>query len=566
MASREPTLGTAKHQYIWLGSAVEEWLLPKLEGIGRYGGCSFLSVHYRDGAGMLQTPVLVDRLWRGPQPESGERSSAQSHLLVPRRAVVADAVVQKLAASGLRFAHHSIGFELLRRGQIAARVPDAAIASCNVVATTPALPEIRRELAHLDEVSSLYYSTYLIQWAIQDGVTHVLRVPGLDAYSELTGTLQRLAQHIPDISVVVWSHSAAYDALLTEASSVPGLNLDLYNDEGFPWQVYLDRKERAVANIARAASAGADGASPLAKICAAHKWHSAFCCPLNRGPETRGVIGFFRPAYGGFPDAYLDYVWLLRKKTEKYLAEVEYFADLTRARAHIAKTSPLVAQATEARERLHDINDSMLSLQGIFKEIADPRKALNPREFRRKAERGQVIVQGMKRTLLKSFDSFQRAKDKRRKNEMSEFLMKLEGGFRFLAERESVHYDAKYLSAPAYCSIQTFYVERAIENLVTNGVYFAKQRVGVRQPFVRLRLEDERDHVRIVILDSGPGVQVHPIERIFQEGETTKPGGLGVGLAIAKSVVEEHLGSIEVRNTAQYGAEFVVRLPKSSTR
>jgi signal transduction histidine kinase len=75
------------------------------------------------------------------------------------------------------------------------------------------------------------------------------------------------------------------------------------------------------------------------------------------------------------------------------------------------------------------------------------------------------------------------------------------------------------------------------------------------------------DQVWVRIQDSGPGVPTAIREKIFESHFTTKQSGalqtsgMGLGLAIARSIVEKHRGTIEVQNAEEGGAVFTVRLP-----
>ena len=69
---------------------------------------------------------------------------------------------------------------------------------------------------------------------------------------------------------------------------------------------------------------------------------------------------------------------------------------------------------------------------------------------------------------------------------------------------------------------------------------------------------------QIVVSDNGPGVPPHIRERIFEPFFTTRARGNGIGLAIVKSVVEAHQGSVslaEVACGAPTGATFIIDLP-----
>jgi two-component system, LuxR family, sensor kinase FixL len=71
--------------------------------------------------------------------------------------------------------------------------------------------------------------------------------------------------------------------------------------------------------------------------------------------------------------------------------------------------------------------------------------------------------------------------------------------------------------------------------------------------------------IAIAICDSGAGVEESELERIFQHFVSTKPQGLGMGLAISRSIVEAHGGLIwATRNEAQQGLTLHVELPCDS--
>src|SRR5205814_9881218 len=70
-----------------------------------------------------------------------------------------------------------------------------------------------------------------------------------------------------------------------------------------------------------------------------------------------------------------------------------------------------------------------------------------------------------------------------------------------------------------------------------------------------------RDHVAILVRDTGPGIADKHMERIFEPFFTTKREGLGMGLAICRSIIEAHEGKISVGNNNKKGVTFKVVLP-----
>ena len=78
-----------------------------------------------------------------------------------------------------------------------------------------------------------------------------------------------------------------------------------------------------------------------------------------------------------------------------------------------------------------------------------------------------------------------------------------------------------------------------------------------------IRTRADGDRVRISIADTGCGIPPENRTRIFQPGFTTKGArvGMGMGLLIARQIVEHHQGRIDVQSEVNKGTEFTITLP-----
>jgi len=99
---------------------------------------------------------------------------------------------------------------------------------------------------------------------------------------------------------------------------------------------------------------------------------------------------------------------------------------------------------------------------------------------------------------------------------------------------------------------------RKIEAVFTNLLLNAIQAVE-NSGDVRIRIIDNVDDVLVAIEDSGPGIEPDSLSKIFDPLFTTKQLGTGLGLSICKNIIEQHGGSISVKNNP---TTFLVRLPK----
>jgi signal transduction histidine kinase len=100
-------------------------------------------------------------------------------------------------------------------------------------------------------------------------------------------------------------------------------------------------------------------------------------------------------------------------------------------------------------------------------------------------------------------------------------------------------------------------LRRAFSNLIRNAV----EACG-GEGLLDVTVSPDGDGVRVVIADHGPGVPAERRSRIFEPYVTDKIEGTGLGLAIVKQAVDFHHGTIQVTETPNGGATFIVRLPR----
>ena len=106
-------------------------------------------------------------------------------------------------------------------------------------------------------------------------------------------------------------------------------------------------------------------------------------------------------------------------------------------------------------------------------------------------------------------------------------------------------------------------IEQVITNLLTNALKYA---AGTP---VEISLGGTEHHVMVTVSDGGPGIPESAQERIFLRFERAAPmrnfGGLGLGLYVARQIVEAHGGEIQLDRLRPKGAHFVIRLPREQS-
>jgi len=143
--------------------------------------------------------------------------------------------------------------------------------------------------------------------------------------------------------------------------------------------------------------------------------------------------------------------------------------------------------------------------------------------------------------------------------ELGQLLRWLEQFLRPLAQRARVSIQLDSSPGGAWVEADRHRLEQVVLNLALNSFHFMPAG-GVLHIAGEVTPNPE-PKVRLQIADTGPGIAPEILDRIFEPGFTTRSGSPGLGLAVCKTIMEQHHGSIEVESRPG-GATFTLEFPR----
>jgi len=145
--------------------------------------------------------------------------------------------------------------------------------------------------------------------------------------------------------------------------------------------------------------------------------------------------------------------------------------------------------------------------------------------------------------------------------DLGDFTEEVSRTFAPLAERRMLAFDVQVPSDPVEVYGDPEHLEKALANLLSNAMKFTPEGGAVR-----VTVESAPGLARVAVRDSGPGIPAHELTRVFDrfhrvDGPSGRMRpGTGIGLAVAKELVNLHGGSIDVESEKGFGSTFTVTL------
>ena len=105
-------------------------------------------------------------------------------------------------------------------------------------------------------------------------------------------------------------------------------------------------------------------------------------------------------------------------------------------------------------------------------------------------------------------------------------------------------------------------VRDQIHQVLLNVVLNAKQAIG-QNGDISIAIAQSNGSVVVTVDDRGSGIPPNMLETLFRPSQSSRPGGLGIGLYQCKQIVEGHRGTIQVRSEVGKGTQVRIELPLS---
>jgi C4-dicarboxylate-specific signal transduction histidine kinase len=228
----------------------------------------------------------------------------------------------------------------------------------------------------------------------------------------------------------------------------------------------------------------------------------------------------------------------------KHLDRVATMGMLTAAIAHEIN-QPLAAILSNSQAALRFLKAKQPDLQQVHEALEDIVS-----DDKRAAE----VIQRLRMMLRKEELKFEPLDINRVIQEIVELIQS-----EIIMVNASVAMDLEAELPPVYGD--RIQIQQVILNLLVNALDALK---GQPEKNREVRLSTrigEAGNILVSVTDSGPGIEDQKLETIFEAFHTTKTKGMGMGLPISKSIVEQHDGRIWASNNPEGGTEFDFILP-----
>lgn len=229
-----------------------------------------------------------------------------------------------------------------------------------------------------------------------------------------------------------------------------------------------------------------------------------------------------------------------------------YFVDRQRRlREQAEKDRYLAGLGQAAAAIVHDLKNPLISIMGFARRIRQGKGNISTASetIIKSAGDMQLIVQD-----VLDFSKPQRIEF--RATDARDFVGGVCNDCGMKAAEKGVVISSHLTEGPVSISIDRTHMKRALINLINNAI-----EASHKSDVVAVRAEVSEDGLRIKIRDHGSGMDKETLENIFLPFYTKKSAGTGLGMAIAKKIIEGHQGEIQIESQPGTGTEVTVRLP-----
>jgi signal transduction histidine kinase len=223
------------------------------------------------------------------------------------------------------------------------------------------------------------------------------------------------------------------------------------------------------------------------------------------------------------------------KRQQKELERNRYLANL----GHVAATI------------VHDLKNPLITILGFARRIQEGKGNIDTA-----AEAITESAQNMQKIVNNVLDFSKPTKLELKKNDVRNTLIAASESCRTKAEDKGITLIIDIPDSPVYSVIDEFNLQRALINLINNAIEASDS-----DQDVKISLAVKKEKLLIRVEDQGSGMDDETLENIFFPFYSKKSSGTGLGMAIAKKIIDGHQGRIIVKSQTGKGTTVEIELP-----
>jgi len=297
---------------------------------------------------------------------------------------------------------------------------------------------------------------------------------------------------------------------------------------------------------------------PHASVAAREGLHAAFAFPILLGGDVLGVMEFFSHDIRQPEQELLNMMATLGSQIGQFIERKRAETALHRARTELAHVTRVATLGEMTASIAHEINQplsgvitnanaSLRWLALVTPNLDETREAVG--RIIRDGNRARDVIRRI-RALVKKGDT------ERTPLDINEAIEEVVGLAHSEIQKSCVELTMHLARGLPRVLGDRIQLQQVILNLMMNGIEAMTSVNDRSREMLITSSPHESDKVLVAVHDTGIGIDSQNLEKIFDTFYTTKPQGMGMGLAICRSIVEDHGGRLWVVSSEGPGATF----------
>jgi PAS domain S-box-containing protein len=329
---------------------------------------------------------------------------------------------------------------------------------------------------------------------------------------------------------------------------------------GLPGRVWFSHEPAYIPDVVR------DSSFLHAPIAAREVLHAAFGFPILLGGDVLGVMEFFSHEIRQPDQDLLDMMATIGSQIGQFIERKRAEDALHHAQMELAHVTRVATLGEMTASIAHEINQPLGAIVNSASACLRWLEAQKPEEARRSATR--VIAEGHRagEIIARIRALAKKAPPEKDWLDINETIREVIVLAHNEVQRTGVALETQLSDDVPLILADRIQLQQVILNLMMNAIEaMSGAGDGPRELLVGSGT-DKSQGVLVSVRDSGPGLDPKSLDHLFDAFYTTKPHGLGMGLAISRSLIEAHGGRLWATANAPHGAVFQFTLPIGSER